>query len=129
MLSIQLYLDDEYKQILKDMGNGLSLVSVQNLNSSEDVQNKPNNSSIPVQKQEVVQEKPPVQQQQEEVDYSSSLPYEPTEQERYYFERIWDNRMQIEMQHQHLMTKAARLLCFSSNNNDSFIRKNTQIIN
>jgi hypothetical protein len=104
------------------MGNGLSLVSVQNLNPLEDVENK---SSNLVQKQEIIQEKPSIEQQEEEINYSSPLTFEPNEQEKYLFERIWDNRMRIEMQHQQLMMKAARLLCFSSINNDSFIHKNT----
>jgi len=34
--------------------------------------------------------------------------------------------MRIQMQHQQLMIKAAKLLCFSPINNDSFISKNTQ---
>jgi hypothetical protein len=32
-------LDDEYKKTLKNTGNGLSLVSEQNLNPSDDVEN------------------------------------------------------------------------------------------
>ena len=38
--------------------------------------------------------------------------------------------MRIQMQHQHIMNKAATLLCFSSiNNNGSFISNNSQIMN
>jgi hypothetical protein len=61
---------------------------------------------------------------------SSPSFYEPNEHEKMLIEKVLDNRMRIQMQHQQIMNKAATLLCFASiNNNDSFIFKNSQIIN
>jgi hypothetical protein len=124
------FLDDRYKQLLKDIGNGLSLVSVQNLRPSQDLENKSNTNNCPavvVQKEEILQEIPSIQlrsEQIEEIDSSSSS-YRPTEQEKFLFEKVWNNRMRIQMQHQQLMMKAAKL-CFSSINNDTFFTKNNQ---
>ncbi len=127
-IELCLYVDNEYNEILKDMGNGLSLVSIQNLNPCEDIENKTNTCSAVVKKAEISQEKSSIQQQQDET-ISSLSSYEPTEQERILFEKMCDNRMRIQMQHQQLMMKAARLVCFSSINNDLLNRKSTQCNN
>ncbi|CAF1407502.1 unnamed protein product [Adineta ricciae] len=97
--------DNDHKQMIKDMGNGLSLVSIQDLNVSKDQQ---------IEKKE---EKPPKQQQKEETNSVLST-YEPNEQERMLFEKLWDNRIRIQMQHQQLMMKATRFICFPSTNDD-----------
>jgi hypothetical protein len=128
-IELCLYVDNEYNEILKDMGNGLSLVSIQNLNPCEDIENKTNTRSAVVKKEEIFQEKSSIQQQQQDETISSLSSYEPTEQERILFEKMCDNRMRIQMQHQQLMMKAARLVCFSSINNDSLNRKSTQCNN
>ncbi|CAF2502300.1 unnamed protein product [Rotaria sp. Silwood2] len=120
-------MNDEYKQILKDIGNGLSLVSVQNIDSCEVVEEKPNNCNSLVETEENCQGKYTVQEKEETKSCPSS--YEPNEQEKMLFEKLWDNRIRIQMQHQQLMTRGARLLCFSSLNNDSFYRKDTQLNN
>jgi len=128
-----LFTDDQYKQILKNMGNGLSLVAVQNINSMEDQTEKPNTCTDLVRKEDIIREKPSIQQIEEikpSSNGSSTSFYEPSEQDKILFEKVWENRMRIEMQHQQLMSKAAKLLYFSSiNNNDSFMSKNSQIIN
>jgi hypothetical protein len=131
------FLDDEYKQILKDMGNGLSLVSILNINSPEDTSHSIDNCPLPItEKGENFEEKysfPIVQQeenfdekycvQQEEMRSINSYPspsYELNEQDKILFEKIWNNRLRIQIQHEQLMTKASRLICFSSINYDSF---------
>jgi len=127
-----LFTDDQYKQILKNMGNGLSLVAVQNINSMEDQTDKPNTCTDLVRKEDIIREKPSIQQIEEikpSSNCSSTSFYEPSEQDKILFEKVWENRMRIEMQHQQLMNKAAKLLCYSTMHNDSFISKNTQIIN
>ncbi|CAF0893601.1 unnamed protein product [Rotaria sordida] len=132
-------MNDEYKQILKDIGNGLSLVSVQSLNPCEIVEEKANNCNSLVQKEEnfcqgknSAQEKNSAREKnsaqvKEEIKSCSPSSYELSEQEKILFEKLWDNRMRIQTQHQQLMTRASRLLCFSSINNDSFCGKNTQL--
>ncbi|CAF0734256.1 unnamed protein product [Adineta steineri] len=133
-------MNNAYKQITKDMGNGLSLISIQDFNSSQDRENKlnNNNSSALAKKEEVSKEKlsteqPPLsstqqQSQHEEEEANSTISLcEPNEQERILFEKLWENRTRIQMQHQQLMMKAARLLCFTSVDiNQSFNTKNNQ---
>ncbi|CAF4729419.1 unnamed protein product [Rotaria sp. Silwood1] len=138
-------MNDEYKQILKDIGNGLSLVSVQSLNPSGIVEEKPNICNSRVEKEEnfqgkysvqekhSVQEKNSVQEkhfvQEKEETKSPPSSDEPNEQEKFLFGKLCENRMRIQMHHQQLMTRAARLLCLPSINNDSFYGKNTQLNN
>jgi hypothetical protein len=132
LYKFSLFTDDQYKQILKNMGNGLSLVAVQNINSMEDQTEKPNTCTDLVRKEDIIREKPSIQQIEEikpSSNGSSTSFYEPSEQDKILFEKVWENRMRIEMQHQQLMSKAAKLLCYSTMHNDSFISKNTQIIN
>ncbi|CAF1071698.1 unnamed protein product [Rotaria magnacalcarata] len=114
-------MNDEYKQIIKDIGNGLSLVSVHDLNASRYIENKPNDCSVLIPKNEISQGKYSIEEREEIISYPSS--FEPNENERILFEKIWNNRMRIQMQHQQLMMKAAKLLCFSPLNNESVYKK------
>lgn len=121
-------LDDQYRQILKDIGNGLSLVSVQNLNPSQEMKIKANTCTDLVRKEDFIQEKYFIQQEQQppkidEINCDSSS-YQPSEHEKFLFDKIWNNQMRIDTQHQQLMIKAAKVLSVVSNNNDSFIKKN-----
>ncbi|CAF1409095.1 unnamed protein product [Adineta ricciae] len=109
-------MNNDHKQMIKDMGNGLSLISIQDLNSSKDQQ---------IEKKE--EKTPKQQQQQQQTDETNSVlsTYEPNEQERMLFEKLWDNRIRIQMQHQQLMMKATRFICFPSTNDD--IKNNNKL--
>lgn len=94
------------------MGNGLSLVSVQDLNRWKDQER-----SSSVKKPEAFYVKSSVsQQQQQRDDETNSIfsNYEPNDQERLLIDKLWDNRLRIQMQHQQLMLKAARFIRFPS---------------
>jgi hypothetical protein len=91
---------------------------------------KSNNSTDLVRKENIIREKPAIQQGEEIKPLPSPSLYQPNEHEKMLIEKVWDNRMRLQMQHEQIMTKAAKLLYFSSiNNNDSFMSKNSQIIN
>ena len=111
-----LLLDDQYNQILKDIGDGLSLISVQNLEN----QSAECSTFVPKNKQ-LFQEKYSVKET-EEINHSLSS-HEPNEQEKILCEKISDNRQRILMQHQQLMMKAAQLLCFPSIEKDPSYRQ------
>lgn len=97
---------------MKDIGNGLSLVSIQNLHLTDDHLQK-SNCILP--KQDLSKEKLLVPfKQDKQTDSFPIEKYETTQEEQMLFDKICDNRMRIEMQHQHLMFKAAQLLSFSS---------------
>lgn len=127
LLYIFIFLDDEYKQIIKDIGNGLSLVSVQDLNVNRKTESESNNCFSLVSNNEIPEVKHSFEEKEETISSPSS--FEPNEQERIIFDKLWNNRVRIQMQHQQLMTKAARLLSLSSFNNDLIDKKNIQLNN
>ena len=81
------------------MGNGLSLVSVQNINSMEDQIDKSNTCTDLVQKEDIIREKPLIRQGEEikpsiqEIEEIKPLPsptfYEPNEHEKMLIEKFW----------------------------------------
>ena len=83
------------------MGNGLSLISVQDLNHSKDAANQWNNWIIPHETKRNFQENEFIEQQQKTL-----------------IEKILNNRILIHMRHEQLMAKASQLLYYPSNNND-----------
>ncbi|UJR38516.1 hypothetical protein I4U23_031182 [Adineta vaga] len=115
-------MNNDYKQMIKDMGNGLSLISIQDFNNCLKEQGtKSMKTSSLTEKEE---------NQQKDDTNSILATYEPNEQERALLEKLWDNRIRIQMQHQQLMMKATRLISFPSINNDLINRKiNQQTIN
>ena len=118
------FVDNDHRQVVKEMGNGLSLISIQDLHDSKDHDQPWSKASALVKKTDVASEKSSVSQQQFDDDPLST--YEPNEQERVLFDKLWDNRLRIQMQHQQLMIKAARLICFPSTNPDPTNRKTDQ---
>ena len=77
-------LDDQYKQILKDIGNGLSLVSIQNLQSTDEQINQSNKCIGTLPKEDLSEQKSLVLQKQI-VDPSPEI-YQPNDQEQILFD-------------------------------------------
>ncbi len=81
------------------MGNGLSLVSLQNMDLMEDQIIKPNNCRDLVRKEHIIREKPSIQGIEEIKLLPPPSFYKPTGHEKMLIEKVWDNQMRIQMQH------------------------------
>jgi len=102
--------DDRYKQIVKEIGNGLSLVSIENIRSTDEQVQK----TKPIEQKHKEMALVPFKQDKQQSNSSPMEKFEVNQDERILFDKICDNRMRIEMQHQQLMFKAAQLLSLPS---------------
>ena len=121
--------DQKSRHVFKNIGDGLALISVENIEKKEDEPIKPNKcTDLVVSKQDLTEEKC-LYSPKDQIKYSSSISslYEPSEHDQMLFDQIMNNRLRIQMQHQHLMLRATKVLSYSSTNNDSTIKNNPQI--
>lgn len=102
---------------------------MENIEKKENESVKPNQcTDLVVLKQELTGEKS-LCLPNDQMKYSSSVSsfYEPSEHDQMLFDQITNNRTRIQMQHQQLMLRAAKLLSYSSNTNDSSVKNIPQI--
>ena len=118
--------DQQDKYVSADVGHGLSLLSVTNLVDASQgtwkcLASPVTCSSTLLKKPNEVVEQSSVRVEESQAKDSSNPFVEINEEERVLFDQISKNRLRIQMQHQHLLNRAAQSLCFSSIDRSSVV--------